>query len=366
MNVIHLDEQTGWRGGEQQASWLIQGTVKKGHQVWICGKPDSPFMTADHGGAEIQRVPLPFWSEIDLVTAFKVAQLALQEDIDIIHAHTSHTHMIACLAGRLARRPSIVVSRRVSFPPKTDFVNRWKYNTPDRILAVSEKVAEVLREGGIPPNKVVRVYSSIDTRRLAVEAADRDEFGIAPDAILLLNAGALVGHKDHATLLDALAIVREQVENVHLLIAGEGTLRDALEKRIASLDLEGQVTLAGERDDVPQWMHAADCYVSSSWSEGLGTSVLEALACETPVVATEAGGVGEMILPGKTGYLVPNRDPQALADAIIASLEHPDEAQVMARAGRKHVESVFSTSAMVEATLAQYHTLVAEKLGIAT
>ncbi|MCF6284801.1 MAG: glycosyltransferase, partial [Candidatus Hydrogenedentes bacterium] len=216
MNVLHLDEQLGWRGGEQQASWLIQGTVKKGHRVWITGKANSPFLTAEHGGVELQRIPAPFWNEVDPISIWKLAELVHRQEIDILHAHTSHAHMIACLVRVVTRRPSVVVSRRVSFEPKTDPINRWKYRAPDRLLAVSERVAEVLRAGGIPPEKVVRVYSSIEMERLDVEPADRDEFGISDDTALLFNAGALVGHKDHATLLATLALLRRTHPNIHL------------------------------------------------------------------------------------------------------------------------------------------------------
>ncbi len=364
MNILHLDEQTGWRGGEQQASWLIQGTAAKGHTVWIAGKANSPFLNAEHGGAAVERIAVPFWNEVDPVTIWKLAQLCMQEQIDIIHAHSSHSHMIAALVGIVASRPSVVVSRRVSFPPRTDFINRWKYRAPDRILAVSQKVADVLADYGLSSKQVVRVYSSIDVERLNVEAADRGELGIPDDLPLFFNAGALVGHKDHETLLEAIALVRDRMPRFHLLIAGEGALRPSLEKQIARLDLDDWVTLAGHRDDVPQWMQAADCYVSSSWSEGLGTSVLEALACGTPVVAAEAGGIPEMVLPEKTGYLVPNRDPEALADALVNCLEHPKKARQMAVAGEKLVRDTFSTARMVEDTLAQYHALVAERLGL--
>jgi L-malate glycosyltransferase len=364
MNVLHLDEQRGWRGGEQQASWLIQGTVAKGHRVWIAGKENGEFLRNEHGGVDIERIPAPFWNEVDPGTIWKLAMLCLNVDIDIIHAHSSHAHMIACLVRLLARRPSVVVSRRVSFPPRQDPINRWKYNAPDRIFAVSEKVAEVLRDCGIPEQKVVRVYSSIDFKRLEVPPADRSEFGISEDTTLLFNAGALVDHKDQDTLLQTMAQLCQVYENLHLLVAGEGKLREALEAQITALGLESQVTLAGHRDDVPAWMQAADCYISSSWSEGLGTSVLEALACETPVVATEAGGVGEMVLTGKTGCLVPNRDPEALAAGVETCLDNPEDAARMALAGRKRVESRFTTEGMVEATLSQYHALVAERLGM--
>lgn len=354
MKILHLDEQRGWRGGEQQASWLIQASAAKGHELWIAGRPDSRFLASDHGGAALTRITLPFWAEFDLYTAWRLAQAVYEHDIDIIHAHTSHTHALACLARLFARRGAVVVSRRVSFPPRRDALNRWKYGAPDVYLAVSEKVAAVLREAGIPPEKVRCVHSAVDPGRLDVEKADRASLGLEAKARFLFSAGALVGHKDHATLLDAMPKVREAYPEARLLIAGEGDLRESLEAQIAALGLQDTVTLLGHREDVPSILRAADLYVSSSWSEGLGTSVLEALACGVPVVATVAGGIPEMIEPGKTGYLVANRDPEVLADAIIEAIGHPRDAKKYAEAGRNRVEQDFTVTAMVEGTLAAY------------
>ena len=359
MNILHLDEQIGWRGGEQQASWLVQGLAAKGHQVWIAGKPDGEFLKSVHGNAPLNRVPLPFRAELDFYTCWRLAQIVYQEEIDIIHAHTSHTHTIACITRAMARRASAVVSRRVSFPPKTDVFNRWKYRAPDALLAVSENVADVLRESGLPEGKVIRVYSAIDLARLDVSAASRKDLGVAKDASLLLSAGALVDHKDHATLLSAMPAIVAARPKVRLLIAGEGPLRASLEKQIAELALADHVTLLGHRTDVPALVHAADLYISSSWSEGLGTSVLEALACETPVVAARAGGIPEMIITGKTGRLVPNRDPSALAEAVLDTIKHPEASARMAAAGRKLVEQRFTADRMVESTLEVYLKLVA-------
>src|SRR5690606_37287064 len=111
-----------------------------------------------------------------------------------------------------------------------------------------------------------------------------------------------------------------------LIIAGEGALRGALEQQVQDLGLGERVSLLGHREDVPALVRAADLYISSSWSEGLGTSVLEALAAGTPTVATVAGGVGEMVRDGETGYLVPNRAPEKLAEAMLASMRDPGRA----------------------------------------
>lgn len=363
MNILHLDEQMGWRGGEQQASWLIQASARKGHRLWIAGRAESRFLQSDHGGAELTRLALPFWAEIDLYTAWKLAQVVYAHDIDVIHAHTSHTHMIACLTRKFTQQGTVVVSRRVSFPPKQDAINRWKYRAPDVFVAVSDKVAEVLVSSGIDPDKVRRVHSAVDLARLNVGPACRAELGVPEGVPLVFSAGALVGHKDHANLLDAIAAARETLPEIRAIVAGEGELRQPLEAQIAALDLNECVTLLGHREDVPQLMRAADCYVSSSWSEGLGTSVLEALACETPVVAADAGGIPEMVIPGKTGYLVPSRDPGALASAIVEALSSPKHAAKMANAGRKLVEQAFTVDAMAEGNLAVYVETVAKVKG---
>jgi glycosyltransferase involved in cell wall biosynthesis len=357
MRVLHLDEQTGWRGGELQASWLMQGLAKRGHQVWLAGRPGSRFLTDPHGDAAITRVPMPLRSELDLGSVLRIAALVRREKIQILHAHTSHTHSLACLARLLCPGVKVVVHRRVSFPPKTDPINRWKYRAPDRIVCVSGKVLEVLAESGLPREKLALVHSAVELGRLDVEPADRAALGVADDAPLLFSAGALVGHKDHGTLLDAFVIVLEEFPDARLLIAGEGELHRALEAKAAQLGIADAVVFLGQRDDVPAITQAADLYVSSSWSEGLGTSVLEALGCGTPVVATDAGGVGEMVRHGETGLLVPARDPKALAAAMLDALLQPERSTELARKGRRLVQKQFCVDRMVEGNIAVYEGL---------
>jgi glycosyltransferase involved in cell wall biosynthesis len=356
VNVLHVDEQRGWRGGEQQASWLMQGQVQAGHRVHIAARPGSAFLTSDHGGAgsQIARIALPLRGEWDLASAYRLGRYVVREGIDILHAHTSHAHTLAVLGRRFAGRGKVVVSRRVSFAPKTDPFNRWKYAQPDLLISVSHRVDQVLAEAGIPAARRAVVHSAVDLQRLDAPAIPRATLGVPEGVPLLVTAGALVGHKDIENLIAALAIVRRTLPSVHLVIAGEGERRAAIEARIATLGLQDAVRLLGHRKDAPQVIQAGDCYVSSSWSEGLGTSILEALACGVPVVACEAGGAAEMVLPGETGYLVPARDAEALAAAIVASLSDRDAAQAMAVRGRQHIQDHFLVERMVAGTLAAY------------
>ena len=358
MNVLHIDEQSDWRGGEQQASWLIQGTLAAGHTIALAGKPGAPFLERAAGDAHVPTLALPFRGEGDLYTAWRLARYMREAGVDILHAHTSHAHAAAIVARILAGRGKVVVSRRVSFVPRANPFNRWKYNAPDLYLAVSGEVGHVLRAYGLPESKVAVVHSSVDLSRCDVPPLPRAELGVAEDAYFIFSAGALVEHKDHALLLDVFARFHATHPHARLRIAGEGVLRGALERAIAAMGLGEAVALLGHRRDVPRITRAADLYVSSSVSEGLGTSILEALACGTPVVATQAGGAAEMVRPEATGWLVPVRDADALAAAMLEAYASPEQARAMAIAGRALVEEEYTAPRMVQRTLAKYEELM--------
>ena len=358
MNTLHIDEQLGWRGGEQQASYLIGGLARLGHSVVIAGRRGSAFLSHGHNAPITGRVSAPFRGEIDPWTACKLARAIHDYRIDIIHAHTSHAHTYACLARALAGRGKVVVSRRVDFVPKTHAVNRWKYAQPDRIIAISERIAEVMRSIGVSESRLATVYSGVDTARFDVEPLAREALGIPENVPLLGNVAALVGHKDHATLIEAMPAVLDALPSLHLVIVGEGGLRGAIEDQIARLNVGRAVHLLGFRRDVPHLLRALDAFVLSSKEEGLGTSVLDAMACRVPVVATAGGGIPEMVKDGETGRLVAARDPRALAAAIVRVFQEPQETSAMAARGRALVDERFSVVRMVEGNLRVYEELL--------
>jgi glycosyltransferase involved in cell wall biosynthesis len=358
MRSLHIDEQTGWRGGELQASWLMRGLAARGHWVGLAAREGSPFLSHDFSGAAVEKFAVPLRSEVDLLSARHLARIAREHRVDILHAHTSHAHTLACMARWFYPVCKVVAHRRVSFPPRAGLLNRWKYRAPDRIVCVSGEVRRVLLDYGLPPEQAVLVHSAVNLERLNVSPTPREALGVPEGVPLLVNAGALVGHKDQATLIDAMAVIGASVPEARLLILGEGPLYDELEAHIMRLGLQDRVRLLGHRTDAPAVIRAADVYISSSWSEGLGTSVLEGLACGIPVVAAIAGGIPEMVIDGETGWLTPNRDPLALAAAVLDALARPDEAHRRASAGRHLVEDRFTVERMIEGNLAVYRSLL--------
>ena len=360
MNVLHVDEQRAWRGGEQQANYLLQGLVKHGHWVAIAGRPGSPFLNADHGIPDLVRIAIPCLSEVDPYSVWCLARAIRRYHVDIIHAHTGHAHTMACLARILAGRGKVVVSRRVANPPRKGVFTRWKYRQPDRYVAISQRIAEVLGSYGIPAKKLMTVRSAVDPTRLAVAPLARASLGISEDIPLIGNVAALVGVKDQATLLSAMALAVRSVPSLQLVIAGEGTLRPALEAQISKLGLNASVHLLGYRQDVPQLLHALDGFVLCSREEGLGTSILDAMVCGVPVVATATGGIPEMVIPDKTGFLVPVGNAEAMATAIVRMVSDRAFSKVLAANAKTRVLTDFTVEAMVEGNLRVYEQLLAE------
>ncbi len=358
MHSLHIDDQTGWRGGEQQAYYLVEGLRARGHQVTICGRPGSPFLKRTSNVDGVDSISLPLRNEFDLPSAWRLARYVKRNDVDVLHAHTSHAHTIAMLAQRIGRRGKVVVSRRVDFVPRSDWLTRMKYAKPDQIVAISEKIAAVLIDYGVAKDRLTVVHSGIDPRRLQVDPISRMDLGMDDADPLIGNVAALVGHKDHHTLIDAMPHVLRALPNARLVIAGEGPLRHDIEHQIETLGLSAAVQLLGQREDVPNLLKTLDLFVMSSSEEGLGTTVLDAMAAGVPVVATAGGGIPEMVRDGETGLLSPVNNPRLLAENIVRMWTERTLRIACTNRAEELVNTAFSVEKMVEGNLAVYQGLV--------
>jgi glycosyltransferase involved in cell wall biosynthesis len=181
----------------------------------------------------------------------------------------------------------------------------------------------------------------------------RRELAIPMDAKLVGFVGALVSHKAPQDLLEALA---RSATAVHGVLAGEGNLENALRERAARADLSGRIHFLGHREDVARLVRSIDVFCLSSRMEGLGTSVLDAMAAGTPVVAAAGGGIPEMVEDGVSGLLVPPADPAALAEAIRRVVDEPGLAGRLVEGGLDRVRQ-FTADRMVEGTIAVYEAI---------
>jgi glycosyltransferase involved in cell wall biosynthesis len=256
------------------------------------------------------------------------------------------------VAARLARRLPLVAVRRVDFPLRGAF-SRAKYRACDRVIAVSRAIGSVVERGGVLRSRLRLVYEGVPDR--APLPGGRETLaglGIPPGAPVVGNVAALTGHKDHATLVEAMALLRPHVPEARLVVAGEGELRPALEALVRERGLGDRVAFAGFRHDLDCLLPAFSVFCLSSRLEGLGTSLLDAMAFGLPVVATAAGGIPEAVEEGVTGRVVPPRDPAALAAALADVLGDEGRRRAFGAAGRRRFLERFTADHMVAQTLA--------------
>jgi glycosyltransferase involved in cell wall biosynthesis len=309
--VVHVASGREWRGGQRQVLLLTRELRRGGltNQVVVTGAGTELGFRLKHEGVRVReaqwsigldpRVLLPILREI-------------RADGVLLHAHDAHAVTLAGLCSLVTRVP-MVATRRVDFHLR----RRGLWGRAKRIIAISAAVADVLSEDGIRLERIVMVHSGIDldAARLADPMGIRERLGLPPETTLACTVGALVPHKDHVTLLHAARRVANRFPALHWVIAGDGELRPVLEWLASELDLTDRVHFLGQVAHPLRVIADADVYVMSSREEGLGTSVLDAMARGIPVASTSAGGLPEMLHPG-AGILVPPRNPEALAGAV--------------------------------------------------
>jgi L-malate glycosyltransferase len=357
MFSLHIDTARTWRGGQNQVLVTVLGMRATGHRSMLVAHPDGELRRRAEEGLEF--LPLAPITEMDLSAAWRLSRAIKQLRPDIIHAHDPHGVAMAALALSMSTqliKPPLVASRRVDFHLRGSALSRWKYRQVDCFICASEAIRQMLLADGVPPQRAVTVHEGIDLGRVASArpAALHEEFWLPHGSPIVGNVAALVPHKGQKHLVEAAALVVRQVPDARFVIAGEGELRPALEHQIKHLGLEKHVVLAGFRTDILSLHKAFDIFVMSSVTEGLGTSVLDAMACGRPVVATTAGGIPEVVRDGTTGMLVPPRDPQAMAEAIVKLLRNDGLRAQMGAAGTSLANARFSAERMVQETLRVY------------
>ena len=361
MFSLHIDSARTWRGGQNQVLLTVLGMRALGHRATLVAHPAGELRQRVQEGLDL--IPLAPATEMDLAAAWRLSRLVKQLKPDVIHAHDPHGVAMAALAltmggGSRTASPSppLVASRRVDFHMKGNALSRWKYRQVDCFVCASDAIRNMVIADGVPAERAVTIHEGIDLEHAAAAPpADlHAELWLPHHAPIVGNVAALVPHKGQRHLVDAAAVVVRQVPDARFVIAGEGELRPQLERQIRDHGLEKHVFLAGFRPDILSIHKAFDLFVMSSVTEGLGTSLLDAMACGKPIVATTAGGMPEVVADGETGLLVPPRDDQALAAAIVTLLKDEPRRRAMGEAGERRVRERFSAERMVQNTLDLY------------
>jgi L-malate glycosyltransferase len=285
-----------------------------------------------------------------------IARFAAERDIDVLHCHQYSPFVYGRIAAMWNRRLRIVYTehgRLSDAPPswKRRLVNPLLSRFDGRIVAVSHELRDYMIESRFPRERVSVIHNGIEPGQ-AASTLDRRRarmlLGLDERAFVVTTVARLDPVKDLITLLDAFAFVRKRVPSARLVIVGDGPERQRLAERAGRDDLAGAVQITGYRSDVRALLPAADLYASSSISEGVSITILEAMATGIPVVATAVGGTPEILSDGTGGILVPSREPVRMATAIVALAQDQHRRASLAAAARRRLEASFTIDRMVD------------------
>lgn len=352
MKIILMITGLGMGGAERQVCDLADKFSAQGHHVMLVSLTGSSVNRPQSIAVklvELEMAKTPF----GFIKAYQSARRLINEfKPDVMHSHMVHANIFARLL-----RLTTIIPRLVCTAHNTNEGGRGRilaYRLTDRLCDISTNVSQeavdaFVQQGAVPAGRMVAIHNGIDTDHFRFSSVSRirlhAELGLAEDVPLLLAVGRLNVQKDYPNLLTAFSALPSSYELARLAIIGAGEEEESLKARVIQLGLSNRVHFLGLRRDVNEWMSAADVFVLSSAWEGFGLVVAEAMACERVVVATDCGGVKEVV--GDAGFLVPPRDSQLLADALVKALSLPmaekDKLTKLARSrvvGRYSIDSV--------------------------
>ncbi len=362
--ILHINTSREWRGGEQQLFYLAQGLASEKIRQAILGVPGSPL--EERCLAEgIEFIPLEMKGELDLSAIRGIRAVCLARKISLIHTHTGHAHSLALFAKRKHLKIPLVVSRRVDFKPAKGFFSKWKYNHKaiNYYLPVSHKIRSIMIDAGISPERIITVYSGIDLKRfIKLPSSDelREEFSIPKKTLIIGNIAALVDHKDQETLIRSVAKITSEIP-FKVMIVGEGKLEKRLKNLTKELGLDEKIIFTGYRKDIPELLSLFDIFTLTSKEEGLGTSVLDAMAAGLPIVATKGGGIAEMLIDGQGASLSEVADTSSIAMHFDALLESESLRSSFGAFNKQSVKR-FSVQNTIHKTKLIYFSLIGDRL----
>lgn len=311
----------------------------------------------------------------DIKTLIKLVIFLKKEKFDIVHCHTSKGGFIGRLAAKLAGAKIIIYSPHGDIfegyfcKLATDFfilLEKFAARFTDKIINLTKIEIERFLEHGIGTrHQLKQIYNGINIkyyeRAMTSNLKKRDEFGLGKDDFVCATVGRLVPVKGHTYLIKAIQKVVKVIPEAKFLFVGDGELKPKLSEEIKSYDLQRNVFLLGARSDIATILGCINVFLLPSLNEGFGMVLIEAMAARKPVIATNVGGVPEVIINGTTGILVPPEDPEAFSSAIIKLYNNPEMSLEMGLAGYKRAKKLFNIETTVHELEELYEALIAEK-----
>ena len=379
MKILQVAYKSDVSGGEKVLLNLAKHLKRRGHHLLVACPSYGPLVEVlRREGVEVGIIPVK--KTYDLMAAFRLRNLILREEVQVLHTHGMLVNVVGRIASKMAHVPisisTVHLTRELAAGGRAQNIRQWlkgKYYRSldnfsaqfnDRVIAVSESVKRDLISQGVSSKKIVVIKNGIEFERCQCPL-DRKNQLVKKRKELSIGNGPVVGtitrfskQKDVHTFLYAMSNVIRDYPSLRCLILGDGEQGKELKDLSCRLALNENVTFLGYREGAKEILDLFDIFVLSSLWEGLPLVVLEAMAASKPVIATRVPGTAEAIVDGKTGILVPLQDSKRLAESIKKLLIDRKLAQKMGEAGKRRVNKYFRVERMVDETEELYTDLM--------
>ena len=361
IRVLHLSSESTWRGGEQQIIYLVEETRKLGVDAVIgCrqGSEVESYCIAN----DIPHHSFPFKSAYDISTARQIIKLCKEEHFDLIQTHTSKSHTMSVIAGLLGLGVPQIMTRRVDFPVKDNWFSKFKYNYSKiaRIICISATIRRITEPDIKDKSKLVTIHSGADVTRFEpYRNSDwlRKEYTLDQGTMVIGNTSAISNQKDYQTFVQTAERILERERNAKFFIVGDGPEREEIKALVKKKGFSNKIIFTGFRKNIKEILPSLDVFLFTSETEGLGTSILDAMAAGVPICATNAGGVSEMVEHEKNGMLCPVKDSACLSRSVLRILDDPDFGQNLVKQGFQTVKN-FSKEKTAQRTIELYREIL--------
>lgn len=359
MKIMHVETGRHFYGGAQQVVWLIGGLAARGvDNLLVCAPESAIDKVARRAGIEVCNLGCS--GDLDLPFAVKLAKLARRVKPDIVHCHSRRgADFLGGWALALAGIPA-VLSRRVDHE-EAALLSRWRYRPYRKVIAISENVADVLRNAGLDAGRLVTIRSAVDVGSITPrrDCSDfRSEFAINEGDFVIAVIAQLIPRKGHRYLFDAMPKLRDRYPGIRVLLFGDGPGEAGLRALASELNLEGTVGFAGFREDLDEFLACVDLLVHPAVREGLGVAMLKAAAAGIAVVAFDTAGAREAVAHGSTGVLVPAGDVRKLQKAISLLVDNAEMRRELGEGGRRRMKDEFTVATMAARHMELYESVI--------
>ena len=362
MRILHTEWSDDLGGQEKRVLAEAAGLRDRKHSVsLICREHAKIRGEAIKSGLEVHTLPMR--KLYDIASIIKLSQFLKVNRFDIINTHSGVDSWIGGIASRIAGVPVLVRTRHLNIPLKRSLLNFIHY-LPDMYITCGENMRETLvKQCHFPSEKVISIPTGVNLEFFHTKRNPEAKlrYGLDKDAIVITNVGIFRKVKGHEVTLKAVVKVLNHFPRAKFLLVGDGPDKKELEEMANKMGIGKHILFPGFIDNIPEIYSFTDIAILSSWSEGLPQSLLQAMAAGVPVIATNVGGVPEVVVHEESGILIEAGDHEALADGIIRIFNEPDLAGRLTEKAKRLVMKEHSIDHMLDRIENLYREMLMKK-----